>query len=543
MQPRPRQAQFIDAGLSCLSQDGRGLGVAPTGAGKTICMSHIAKPYPRTLFIQHSETLLKQNRNAYRKINPGRKTTTITASRKRFPDGDCAVFGMVLSLANLIDSIPSFDLVVSDESHRAAGKNWTRVIDRLKECNPGIHVLGVTATPERSDRKSLAETFNSIFDIITIEELIQSGHLVPPRCFVIDIGLQGSSIKIGDADAAEALMDCKPVTEKIVQEWEKNSKDRLTVVFGSTQAHCEHLAEAFQAAGHNFACIHSGMPKKEVNATLKKFEDGKIQGLVNPAMLTEGWDCQPVSCVVLCREFSHKSVMTQMVGRGLRKVDPSLFPGIVKTDCHVLDFGRSILTHGDLTPDTRLAPVSRTRRISCRKCGTAMPVGVRTCPVCGAELPVEARTPTDKTKDDLVEFQLTEFALCEQSPFRWEKFYKGDHNFLTACSGFTADACILLEDGIYHTFGRQEGERLLYLLKTKDKCQALATADDFMRAYGDKSGARKTKTWLTQAATSGQRSYLDKLKVPYGLFLTRYQASCLIFFGKNKKPLQQYVYR
>ncbi|NPB73705.1 helicase, partial [Shigella sonnei] len=79
---------------------------------------------------------------------------------------------------------------------------------------------------------------------------------------------------------------------------------------------------------------------------LADYEAGDIHVIVNVAVLTEGWDHPPTSCVVLLRPSSYKSTMIQMVGRGLRTVDPEEHPGIVKTDCVVLDFGTSSLTHG-----------------------------------------------------------------------------------------------------------------------------------------------------------------------------------------------------
>ncbi len=110
--------------------------------------------------------------------------------------------------------------------------------------------------------------------------------------------------------------------------------------------------------------------------------------MVNVAVLTEGWDHPPTSCVVLLRPSSYKSTMIQMVGRGLRPVLPEEHPGVVKTDCIVLDFGTSTLLHGSLEQDVDLdgheadgeAPTK-----DCPGCGAIVPLGTTECPLCGHE--------------------------------------------------------------------------------------------------------------------------------------------------------------
>tara|TARA_R110000787_G_scaffold258850_2_gene364069 strand:- start:100 stop:621 length:522 start_codon:yes stop_codon:yes gene_type:complete len=172
-----------------------------------------------------------------------------------------------------------------------------------------------------------------------------------------------------------------------------------------------------------------------------------------------------------------------------------------------------------------------------------MPVGVLTCPVCGAELPVEAKPRNTIEKGELQEFTMTEFALCELSPFKWERFYpEGDNHLLTASCGFTADAAIILEKGRYHVVAKQKGEKVQYLLETTDKIQALASADDFMRSFGDKTAAMKTKRWIEEFITPKQTKLLNNCKVEHTPFITKYQASCLLFFAFNQKAIKRYVH-
>ena len=176
--------------------------------------------------------------------------------------------------------------------------------------------------------------------------------------------------------------------ERIHAEWENGRLRTLlvlptgtgkTIVFASTVRHAEHAAEAFRAEGVNAAVVSGKTPSFERAALLRRFDEGDVQVLVNVAVLTEGYDSQPVSCVVLLRPCSFKSTMLQMIGRGLRTVDPARYPGVVKTDCVVMDFGRSLATHRDLESKVRMEDKQK----PCPECGAEIPCGVMECPICG----------------------------------------------------------------------------------------------------------------------------------------------------------------
>src|SRR5207342_2244396 len=104
-----------------------------------------------------------------------------------------------------------------------------------------------------------------------------------------------------------------------------------TVVFCSTVDHARNVASAFKVAGISAAVVHGEMSDTDRKATLAAYNHGELQVVVNVAVLTEGWDHPPTSCVVLLRPSSYKSTMIQMVGRGLRTVNPEEHPGVIKT--------------------------------------------------------------------------------------------------------------------------------------------------------------------------------------------------------------------
>jgi DNA repair protein RadD len=132
--------------------------------------------------------------------------------------------------------------------------------------------------------------------------------------------------------------------------------------------------------------IHGDLAAETRKSILADYAFGKIRVIVNVAVLIEGRDHPPTSCVVLLRPGSYKSTMIQMVGRGLRTVDPKEYPGLVKTDCVVRDFGISSLIHGTLEQDVDLdgkTEIGEAPTKSCPACAAEIPLAASECQLCG----------------------------------------------------------------------------------------------------------------------------------------------------------------
>lgn len=552
---RPRQTELVNACVSALATNKNTLAVAPTGAGKTVMLSAIAGRYDDVCVLQHREELVRQNRDTYRAVNGRCKTDLYTANRKRWARGG-ATFAMVqtLSRPQNLETIPPLDLLVIDETHHVGAASYIQVIEAAKRQNPGIHVLGVTATPERADGRSLMHVFDNVADVITLHELINAGHLVKPRTFVIDTDIREEldNIKIVgddfDMGAAEAIMDRQPVNERVLAEWHRLAGNRQTVVFTSTVKHAEDVCELFRSAGKTAEVIHGKLGKGERKRILEQFDARRFQVLVNCAVLTEGWDSQPVSCVVLLRPCSAKGTVLQMVGRGLRKVNPEKFPGVIKDDCIILDFGYSLLTHGNMFGEHQ---GSQSAHIHCPDCRTKLPAKIDACPLCGYEFPKQEKPDSEENeskgrsieqeKEKLDEFGMTEVRLLELSPFKWEPLFGGA---AMVANGISAEAFCLSRNGKWFAIGKAEN-RAHVLYVSHQKAQALAAADDFLRAHGDTSTARKSKRWLELSPSEKQLEMLGFSASPFGhslddegLPLTRYRACCRISWRFNENLLR-----
>jgi hypothetical protein len=367
---------------------------------------------------------------------------------------------------------------------------------------------------------------------------------VPPRTFVIDVGVQDKlkAVRktVSDFDMSEVaeIMDRAPITEEVVRNWQEKAADRPTVVFCSTVAHAGHVAEAFNDAGIPTGLIHGDLPGDERRNILAAFAKGEIRVITNVAVLTEGWDHPPTSCVVLLRPSSYKSTMIQMVGRGLRTVDPAEHPGVVKTDCVVLDFGTSSLTHGTLEQDVDLDGNTGTGEApskTCPACQADIPLASRECPICG-EVLVEDEGETLEVAHGgaLSGFLMTEIDLLKRSSFEWVDLF-GTEDALLA-TGFSAWGGVFWLDGLWYGIGGARGAQP-QLLGIGERSVCLAQADDWLNDHETDESAFKTRAWLTQPATEKQLQYLSPAaRSDYGL--TRYKASALMTFTFNKRAIR-----
>lgn len=535
---RERQKEFVDKCVSALREHGNTLGVAPTGAGKTIMLAAVAGRIldsngSKACVLAHRDEITAQNVDKFQRINPGMSVSVVNATDKSWSGK--AVFAMVQTLARErnLEMMPPLELLIIDEAHHARADTYRRVIDAVKARNPKILIYGVTATPNRGDGKGLRDIFDNVADQITLGEMIAEGQLVRPRTFVIDVGVMDELKRVRklanefDMDQVAGIMDRTPVTDAILRHWREKAGDRLTVAFCSTIEHAQHVLEAFVAGGVRAQLVTGETPDDVRAAVFASLDRGDTQVLVNVAVATEGWDCPPVSCVVLLRPCSYKSTMIQMIGRGLRKVDPEHYPGVVKTDCVVLDFGASALTHGALEQEINLdghkkGPPQAAPEKKCPECGAMVPIRVVECPMCCHKFELPPKPPLEN-------FEMTEVDLLRRSPFQWCPAVP-DGSVIMA-TGFEAWGGIVRRDDRWYAVG---GSTALpaRVLHVGDRLACLASADDWLSMNETEDAAHKSRRWLKAPVTDKQLRYLPPEH--QGAHLTRYEASCILAHTFNR---------
>lgn len=553
MMLRRRQRKFVDNCNAALRAKGNTIGVAPTGAGKTIMLAAVGlENKPKTLpslFLQHRDELVTQNRDKfinYAGIRNIRRPMTIDASSKAWDRSAGGWnFAMVQTLDRNLDSMPPLGFLGIDEAHHAAADSYMRIVGRARALNPEILIYGTTATPNRGDRRALRTVFDNCGDHIQIGELIREGHLVRPRTFVIDIGIGEELSRLRrtaidfDMKQVESIMNKSVLNEKIIEHWlDKKCGNRQTIIFCSTLKHAADVTQSFCQHGIKAEMIEGKLSLTDRRDMLKRYDRAETQVLVNVSVLTEGFDNQPTSCVILLRPSSWKSTMVQMIGRGLRKVDPELYPGIIKDDCIILDFGTSCLLHGSLEDEPDL--YGRGTKM-CPSCHSDMPQSCKECIICGHDFPISllitsggAKGPrTEGEEETLLEnFVMSEIDILQDSPFKYESFYDGR---VMICFGFNYWASVVhFKNQRFYAIGAQRTEDGankkfdLHILNSSDSyLMALQSADDYMRTRGNKTDARKVAQWLYEPATTRQ---LETLDAGQSLGMTKYRAACGIQF-------------
>ena len=548
---RDRQQLSVDLSHAALLEHSRTVAVAPTGAGKTCIFSALIKRFLeesptqlKVLVLAHRGELVTQNREKFLRFCPNVTTSVVDADNKDWSGQVVFAMQQTLSRDNNLDNMPALDLFVIDEAHHAPAESYQKIITRAEELNQDFLLYGVTATPNRGDKKGLGKTFYNCADQIEIGELIASGHLVRPRTYVVDVfdtQVQLKKLKpnnMGEFNEGEvaAILDQEPVNTAVVEKWFELAQGRQTVVFCSTIEHAKHVTNAFSNAGIMAALITGETSKENRAYVLEQLANGIIQVIVNVAVLTEGWDYPPISCVILLRMSSFKSTMLQMIGRGLRIIDNREYENEIKTDCVVLDFGASCSLHGKLEEKIDLwrEPGKIGPQKECPDCEHLIPLSAMECAFCGYV--IGAKEKEEKERIEL--FAMLEIDMLEKSKFAWDTLILKDSETLIA-SGFDAWACIV-KDGEHYAAvrGASNKDAPLHteIIYKGDKATAIAKGNDALYEIESEEIVRKNAKWRLLPASDKQVGIIKNYKAKYELRdLNKGRASSILAFEFNAK--------
>lgn len=334
MELRPYQQAAKEAVLQQWEQVLRTLLVLPTGCGKTVVFAKITEEMvrrgSRVLILAHRGELLTQAADKLHAVS-GLNCSVEKAEESCLSSWYRVTVGSVQTLMRdkRLNRFPSdyFGTIVVDEAHHVLSDGYQRVLEHF----PDARVLGVTATPDRGDMRNLGSFFESLAYEYTLPQAIREGYLCPIRALTIPLQLDLSSVGIsgGDFKAGDLGTALDPYLESIALEMEKHCRNRKTVVFLPLVKTSQKFCDILNAKGFRAAEVNGGSKDRE--EVLKDFSDGKYDVLCNSMLLTEGWDCPSVDCVIVLRPTKVRSLYCQMVGRGTR-----LSPG--KDHLLLLDF-------------------------------------------------------------------------------------------------------------------------------------------------------------------------------------------------------------
>lgn len=456
---RPYQLRGLDEIRAFFKQLKRAvLYVLPTGGGKTVTYAAIAEGAAArgksVLILEHRKELIRQASLAlggigvpHQVIAPADKVAGIRRAHvERLgwpmidPNAHVAV-ASVQTLAVRMEWLAEFDpdIIVIDEAHHAVAGTWARIIAAC----PRAKLLGVTATPCRTNGQGLGDVFDCMALGPSMKELIADGYLVPPRVVVPPLRVDFSKVAMtrkGDRDT-EAMADLAMASRELVgdaiEHYNRLAPGRPAIVFASNLKHAAAVAEEFRAAGYLFEVIHGDMDDTERDRLIYGLGDGSVQGLVTKDLISEGTDIVAAEVAIMMRFTESESLFLQQAGRVLR---PVYAEGFDLTDIdgrhaaiaasgkphgliidHVGNCGRVV--DGEFVPKHGLPHQDRDWSLKGRKrkkgaAATAEVVAIRqcpecyaahdpapACPACGFTYKVRAMKPPERVEGELVEVQ------------------------------------------------------------------------------------------------------------------------------------------
>ena len=318
MQPRPYQLDCLAAIEEGFKTFQKQLAVLSTGAGKTCIFSWLAKRQQcRTLILAHRNELIDQ---AIQKLHSatGIKADKEKAEARASKDSQVVVASVQSLIGeSRINGWPDdhFGLVIVDEAHHCISDSYQKVLRRF---DGHANVLGVTATPDRGDKRNLGEYFENIAYEIGLFDLIRDGYLSPitVKSVPLKIDLNGVKQTAGDFNDADLGNAIEPYLGQIAEAIAREASFRKTLAFLPLRATSRKFVEACQAIGLSACHIDGESPdRKEI---LQRFTDGEFDVLSNAMLLTEGYDEPSCDCVCVLRPTRSRPLYSQMVGRGTR---------------------------------------------------------------------------------------------------------------------------------------------------------------------------------------------------------------------------------
>lgn len=319
--PWPVQIQALEA-LEQTRIQGfrRGLVVMATGLGKTLLAAFDSNrpDFRRVLFIAHREEILRQSRDAFRRVRPdGRFGFFLGADKDAEAD---VLFASIQTLHRHLHRFESdrFDYVVVDEFHHAAAPTYRRAIESFRP----KFLLGLTATPDRLDGADLLALCgnNLVFECDLVEGIRQE-RLAPFQYWGIKDVADYAPIpwRSGrfDPDKLAEAIETEQRAEQALAEW----RERVTgptLAFCTTIAHAKFMAEFFNQRGVRSVAVHSGPDSSPRQIAIEDLRNGAIQVLFAVDVFNEGVDVPEIGTVLMLRPTDSPVIFLQQLGRGLR---------------------------------------------------------------------------------------------------------------------------------------------------------------------------------------------------------------------------------
>lgn len=343
MELRPYQIEVKNKVFEAFNKHRRVMLQLPTGAGKTHLFTSIAKDFVDNGYcvwvLVHRKELIDQTINKAQKY--GLQISVIQADYQ-FSQFSNFHIASVQTAIRRLEKIPANakpKLIICDEAHHSLANSYKSIYKEY----PEAQILGVTATPIRTNGEGFKDLFDIMVKGLSVKELIEQGYLVQPKIFANAIPFNLGSVKVTAGDYNEK--DLHRAYEEnctygdLVKNWKERAFNKLTIVFAINIEHSKKIVETYQNAGIKAEHVDGETPKEQRNAILNRFRNGVTKVVSNVGIITEGFDVPACECIQLVRPTKSLSLYLQMVGRGLR-------PASEKEHAIILDHSNSVYVHG-----------------------------------------------------------------------------------------------------------------------------------------------------------------------------------------------------
>ena len=392
---------------------GNPLVVVPTGGGKSVIAAEMireiceAMPDERIMVVTHVKELIAQNHKALLRSWPEAPAGIYSAGLKRRDTRSRILFCGVQSVYTKAAQLGAFDLVIVDEAHLIPPRGfgmYQQLLSGLREQREAVKMIGLTATPYRTDTGKLDDGDGRLFHGVAYEcsipEMIDDGWLSPivNKATRAEIDTDGMRVRGGEfrKEDLDTAARADGLVAKSVEEMVARGRDRKAwLVFASSVQHAHDICDELTLHGVEWASVYGNTAGEVRDRKIADFRAGKIRCMVNVNVLTTGFDAPHVDLIALMRPTKSPGLYVQMVGRGLRICEG-------KKDCLVLDFGTNVLRHGPIDMvrptqpkggDDGEAPMKH-----CPECFELVFTAVTVCGECGYEWP--AREPDHDERPD-----------------------------------------------------------------------------------------------------------------------------------------------
>lgn len=352
----------LDAGNNVMYQ-------LPTGGGKSKVAADVVHNYheKEILILAHRRELVLA---MSKRLTSDKITPSVYVGEIESDTGSNITIGSInkLSRDKRLETIlnKKVDFVIVDEGHHLRTPSYDKIINHLREINPNLLILALTATPWRSDKKDFREYIDTLITSESVDSLIEQGFLCNFRTFVTTIGDIDKEVEKNENDynitALSRYMRQDVFIQHAVDQYREKGEDRQTLIYAVDSLHLQAVQQKFIEEGYtSIAAITANTPIKERDQIIQDYLDKKLKFIISIGTLTEGTDLPDTGCLLVLRPTESLILFHQILGRGMRRKSDG-------SDLIILDCAGITKKHGsvnsprDWSLDPLVDPKERTKR-------------------------------------------------------------------------------------------------------------------------------------------------------------------------------------